>query len=285
MSLQKLHESLPRLLLKQNASPRKRPPRLRGSLPKKRLKPRALKPSVSKQNALEWERLEAERLEAERMEAERIAAGRAEAQRAAAEQAAVQAEEKRVKKERREAERLAAEQAAAEAEAARLEAEQRAAERLASEQAAAAERAEAQTVIEESWDGPEPSVAASFADIAEFAATSAPVETDTVEVVEELLPELPPEPELDSGVDTAALLRELASLGGFGDDEDSNNPPAPTPTMRPIKGSTANESSKKKEGPLRPLARKEGSIRPPPHAARSSSVRPVGRLLRVSTRS
>ncbi|MEO8328843.1 MAG: hypothetical protein ABI586_02450, partial [Candidatus Nanopelagicales bacterium] len=75
---------------------------------------------------------------------------------------------------------------------------------------------------------------------------SPPAELDDVEVVEVFEPEPPPEPE--PAVDTAALLRELASLGGFNDVA-----PEPTQTSKPVKSGRPSagpkeQDKKKKKG-------------------------------------
>jgi hypothetical protein len=204
---------------------------------------------------LEAERVEAERLAAEetaRLEAERLAAeeaarvaaeeeaARLEAERLAAEEAA------RLEAERVEAERLAAEEAArleaerlAFEEGARLEAERLAAERAEAESEAWAEywAREARVVEARSEHGQ--AAAAMLSDLHAVPIAEVPVQAE---------PEPEPEPVYESpepaemlepaGVgarasggmnemaDTAALLRELSSLG-LEDD------PAPAPSARP----------------------------------------------------
>jgi hypothetical protein len=61
------------------------------------------------------------------------------------------------------------------------------------------------------------------------------------EVVEILTPE--PSPDPGPSVDTAALLRELASLGGFNDDSGDSHQ-----TSTPVKSGGAKEQPKKKKG-------------------------------------
>ena len=227
--------------------------------------------------AEEAARLEAERVEAERLEAERIAAeeaARLEAERIAAEEAArleaerLAAEEAaRLEAERLEAERWAAEEAAR-VEAERIAAEEAArleAERWAAEEAARgdAERAEAET---EAWaeywarearatEMASTHGAAASALLSELSAD--PVEAEPVEeVVEDEAPAEEPPPvrepaavgaratSMHEMADTAALLRELSSLGL--DDE-----PAPPPTHRPASRTparTPTADKKKKRG-------------------------------------
>jgi len=88
-----------------------------------------------------------------------------------------------------------------------------------------------------------PSTAASFADLGnDPIPVSEPDEE--VEVVEDYGPEPPPSPE--HSVDTAALLRELASLGGFG-----NEAPDPTTVSSPVQsGPVTKDSDKKKRNRL-----------------------------------
>jgi hypothetical protein len=190
---------------------------------------------------------EAARQEAERAEAERLAAEeaeRAEAERLAAEEAA-RAETERLAAEQAEADRVAAEQAAEEsarAEFERLAAEQAEADRLAAEQAAEeAARAEAERLVAEGDEAavaeaePEqrPVDAATVASLLrDFNDSPADAPTDTVETIEEYIPDDPADdegaPSSPTGADpapayangsrsglseTAALLRELTSLG------------------------------------------------------------------------
>jgi hypothetical protein len=210
-------------------------------------------------------RLEAERLAAE--EAARLEAERVEAERLAAEEAA------RLEAERVEAERLAAEEAArleaeriAAEEAARLEAERLEAERLAAAEALRrdAERAEAET---EAWaeywarearaaEVASTHGAAASALLSELSADPVEAPAPVDEVVEDESPaEEPPVREpatvgaratsMNDMADTAALLRELSSLGV--DDE-----PAPPPTHRPAPARTTSRNpaaeKKKKRG-------------------------------------
>ena len=132
------------------------------------------------------------------------------------------------------------------AEAQRVEEERRAAERAAAEQAEAerlaAEAAAAEAVAEETWESADTSAAA-FADLnhnpLEVTVDEAEEEVTTVEVFD---PEPAPSPEL--GVDTAALLRELASLGSFDDDSGEQAPPPRTVKSKPA----TKEQPKKKKG-------------------------------------
>ena len=222
--------------------------------------------------AEEAERAESERLaaeearqEAERAEAERLAAE--EAERAAAEERA-EAERVAAEEARLEIERLAAEEAARQ-EAERLAAEEAArqeAERLAAEEAAAHAAAEeaARAAAEPDPDpdpDPEPEPVSAFevtALLRDLNDTPAPDTVETVEeyVSDEYVPEgrpmtpADPEPAYANGSraglsETAALLRELTSLGL--DDEPSPpapaNAPAPTRSVPPAK-----EQPKKRKG-------------------------------------
>ncbi|MDQ1711862.1 MAG: hypothetical protein QOE45_1312 [Frankiaceae bacterium] len=230
----------------------------------------------------EAERLEAERVAAEeaaRLEAERVAAeqaaaeeaARVEAERVAAEEAArveaerlaaEQAEAARLEAERLEAERVAAEEAAR-LEAERLAAEQAEALRLEAERVAAEEaaRLEAERVAaEHAAQTPEPqpepvsafdvaSMLRDFNDVPEQPA-------DTVESIEEFVPAdratgSDPAPAFANGSrsglsETAALLRELTSLGL----DDDPEPPARTANgAAPAKPAPpAKEQPKKRKG-------------------------------------
>jgi Domain of unknown function (DUF4388) len=225
------------------------------------------------------ERAEAEHLAAE--QAEQLAAEQAEAERVAAEeaeqQAAAYAEIERVAAEQAEAERLAAEEeerlaaeAAAQLAAAQSETDQSAAdeaERIEEEEAnqdaasakeeraarRKAERNAAEDAAREADDA-----AAATALLVELAATSQAeevVESDEVDqyadtsaatyeepAADDVEPEEVVEPWNEAGqADTAALLRELSSLG-IDDDE----PSAPTASQRPRpNGSEKNGSDKK----------------------------------------
>jgi hypothetical protein len=186
---------------------------------------------------------EAARAEAERIEAERIAAEQAEVERIEAERIA--AEEAAAEAARLEAERIAAEHA----EAQRLAAEQAESDRLAAEAVAAAEAAadaaiehDRQRIADEMAAAEAPTTAASFADLGSNPIEE-PAEPDAVEVevVEDYGPEPSPAPE--PSVDTAALLRELASLGGFGDQAADT-----TTVSAPVKsGPVTKDSDKKKK--------------------------------------
>ena len=127
-----------------------------------------------------------------------------------------------------EAERVAAEEAAAAIEA----------ERVAAEEAAAA--AERDRMAAELAAAEAPSTAASFADLSNI-----PIETqqpvDETEVVEDLAPERSPSP--GPSVDTAALLRELASLGGFAEETAEATAKAATVKSAPV----SKEADKKKK--------------------------------------
>jgi hypothetical protein len=214
---------------------------------------------------------EAARLEAARLEAERLAAEE-EAARLAAEEAA------RLEAERLEAERLAAEEAAR-LEAERVEAERLAAEeaaRIASEQEAArvaaeqeaarldAERAEAEA---EAWaeywareaqahEAKSEHGAAASALLAELHADPVEAEAPAEDVVEEA-PEEEPSPvrepatvgarasSMNEMADTAALLRELSSLGV---DDEPTPPPAPRhpgPARTPARAPAAEKKKKR----------------------------------------
>jgi len=217
---------------------------------------------------------EAARLEAERVEAERLAAeeaARLEAERLAAEEAArIAAEEEAVRlaaeeAARLEAERVEAERLAAE-EAARLAWEQEAA-RVAAEQEAArldAERAEAEA---EAWaeywareaqahEAKSEHGAAASALLAELHADPVEAEAPVEDVVEEVPDEEPPpvrEPatvgarasSMNEMADTAALLRELSSLGV---DDEPTPPPAPrhpAPARTPARTPAAEKKKKR----------------------------------------
>jgi hypothetical protein len=187
----------------------------------------AARAAAARLAAEEAERAEAVRLaseaaeEAARAEAERLAAEQAEADRVAAEQAAeesARAEFERLAAEQAEADRLAAEQAAEEA--ARAEAERLAGE---ADEAAVAEAEPEQRPVD----------AATVASLLrDFNDSPADALTDTVETIEEYIPDDPADdegaPSSPTGADpapayangsrsglseTAALLRELTSLG------------------------------------------------------------------------
>jgi hypothetical protein len=85
-----------------------------------------------------------------------------------------------------------------------------------------------------------PSVAESFADLGNDPAPS-PEPIETTEVVEVF--EREPAPSPGPSVDTAALLRELASLGGFGD----NLGDAPTTVSSPVTSSPVTKDTEKKK--------------------------------------
>jgi hypothetical protein len=130
-----------------------------------------------------------------------------------------------------------------------LAAEQAEADRLAAEAVAAAEAAadaaieEArQRLVEEMATAEAPSTASSFADLENIPIeTPEPEAVEDVEIVEDYGPEPPPSPA--SSVDTAALLRELASLGGFGEEA-----PDTTTVSSPVKsGPVTKDSDKKKK--------------------------------------
>ena len=232
--------------------------------------------------AEEAERLEAERLEAERLAAEetaRLEAERLEAERLAAEEAArIAAEEEAARLAAEEAARLAAEEAAR-LEAERVEAERLAAEeaarlaweqeaaRVAAEQEAArldAERAEAEA---EAWaeywareaqahEAKSEHGAAASALLAELHADPVEAEAPVEDVVEEVPDEEPPpvrEPatvgarasSMNEMADTAALLRELSSLGV---DDEPTPPPAPrhpAPARTPARTPAAEKKKKR----------------------------------------
>jgi hypothetical protein len=230
----------------------------------------------AEREAAEAERLAAE--EAARVEAERLAAEAAEAERLAAEEAAREqadreaAERAAEEAARAEAEREAAERVAAE-EAARVEAERLAAEaaeaaRVAAEEAArqeadrlaAEEAAEAEDTAAEPEPQPEPvnafEVTALLRDLNDIPAAETPDPADTVETIEEYVPEgrpltpADPEPAYANGSraglsETAALLRELTSLGL--DDEPSPPAPASAPSA-PRQAPAAKEQPKKRKG-------------------------------------
>jgi hypothetical protein len=221
--------------------------------------------------AEEAARLEAERVEAERVEAERLEAERVEAERVAAEEAA------RLEAERVEAERVAAE------ETARLEAERVEAERVAAEEAARLEavrlaaeeaaRLEAERVAVELAEAESEAWAEYWARQTRAADAAAEATSLLVSLAAEPLaeptpepePEVEPEPVADdnepaevrepaavggrgSGMydmaDTAALLRELSSLGV--EDDDSPSPPASPSAPRQVR--PAAPEKKKKRG-------------------------------------
>jgi hypothetical protein len=184
---------------------------------------------------LEVARLEAERLEAERAAAEeaaRIESARVEAERLAAEEAV-----------RIEAERLAAERLASE-EAARIEVERLEAERVAADAAMAADRARREAEAEaaallvelsqQQVQQPEPVAAEPDAPAAadDFFGSPPAAEPATLSVVTMSFAE---------ATDTAALLRELSSLGV--EDE-----PESTPAPRPARPGPAADPKKKKKG-------------------------------------
>ncbi len=188
----------------------------------------AKKRQADRRVAEEAARLEAERLAAAAAEAERLAAERREAERiaaaVAAEAARLAEEAERLEAERLEAERLAAEQLAAETAA--LEAERAAAEaaRLAAEFALDVTSAPVELVPELVPVVVEPESPGRFAE--EFAALTAL----PIEVVEDVGPEQPPAPapavpaaSVPGGLsETAALMRELSSLGLDDDAEPVN---------------------------------------------------------------
>jgi DNA segregation ATPase FtsK/SpoIIIE-like protein len=195
---------------------------------------RQAREEAERQAAEEVARLEAERLAAE--EAERIAAEQAAAEQAAAEEA------ERIAAEQAAAEQAAAEEAERQAaeEAARLEAE-----RIAEEEAKANSRAEraarrkAEKEAAAEAQRREDEAAAAAAMLAELNASEYAAEAE--EVVAE--PEPTPEPDVlepvgagaaymedPESADTAALLRELSSLGG--DEPRDNAPPAPPVRQR-----------------------------------------------------
>ena len=96
------------------------------------------------------------------------------------------------------------------------------------------------------WEADSPSTASTFADINDGPLESPAAEIDNIEVVEIFEPEPAPEP--GQVVDTAALLRELASLGGFND-----GPAEPTHTSKPVRSGKPNpgnkdQDKKKKKG-------------------------------------
>jgi hypothetical protein len=222
---------------------------------------------IAAEEAAEAERLaaeEAQRLAAE--EAQRLAAEE-EAQRLAAEEAArVAAEE--------EAARIAAEEAAqiaAELEAARLAAEQAAAEeaarkaeeeaaRVAAEQAAAAKaekaaRRKAEKEAAEAAARQADEAAAATAMLIELNATSpAPAPGAEESVATEPEPEPEPEPlapvaaDPPDFTDTAALLRELSSLGTEEEERPLAAPVAPRAVNRPTNGNGNDKKAKKKIG-------------------------------------
>jgi hypothetical protein len=221
---------------------------------------------------------EAARLEAERLEAERLAAE--EAARVAAEEEAARLEAERLEAERLAAEEAA--RVAAEEEAARLAAEEAA--RIAAEEEAArltAEVAEAESEAwSEYWQREADAVQAQSARGSEAAALLAELASAdlTAAVIQpepdpepEPQPEATPvvgyvaEPELEVDVeepaevrepaavgalamseytDTAALLRELSSLGVEDDDRPAPSAPAAPPRPRPVPA----QDKKKKRG-------------------------------------
>ena len=218
--------------------------------------------------AEEAARLEAERLEAERQEAERLAAeeaARLEAERQEAERLAAE-EAARLEAERQEAERLAAEEAAR-LEAERLAAEEAArleAERLEAQRSAAADEAwaeywarEAQAAEEASRRGA--AAAAALGELASSAdLTPAPApepqpepEPDPAYFIEQPQPAEVLEPAAVGAAgfggsemaDTAALLRELSSLGV---DDDTPPPPrTPSPPRQPRSAPAADKKKKR----------------------------------------
>jgi hypothetical protein len=200
--------------------------------------------------AEEAARLEAEaaaeqaRQEAEAAERERIAAEQAaERERAEAELAAEQARqeaEAAAERERAAAEEAARIEAEAAAERARIEAEE-AARVHAEEMAAEAER---QRLAAELAEAEAPTTAESFADLGNDP-VPAPEPLETAEVVEIVEREAAPSPE--PSVDTAALLRELASLGGFGESAGDSEPTVSSPVRSsPVTKDT--DKKKKKKG-------------------------------------
>ena len=212
---------------------------------------------------------EAERQEAARLEAERLAeeAARAEVERLAAEEAA------RAEAERQEAARLEAERLAAE-EAARLEADRLEAERLAAEEAARQEaaRLEAERLEADRLEAERLAAEEAARAEAERAAAAEPVDTLEVAslfrdlndvalpVVEEPAPEAdaaPDDPHVPDAApatngsraglsDTAALLRELTSLGL--DDEPEPASPARTAAQSAQRPAPPKEQPKKRKG-------------------------------------
>jgi hypothetical protein len=215
------------------------------------------------------EQAELERIAANQAELERIAAEEAEAERLAAEEAerlaAEEAAQFEAEAEQAEADRLAAEEAAqlaaaeAEAEAApvaeaeRFEAEQEIiATASGKEERAARRRAERQAAEDAANEADD--AAAATALLIELAATEAseeaPAEIAAATDDEPAEDATPAEPEAveeawdEAGqADTAALLRELSSLG-IDDDE----PSAPTATQRPRQQAPADKKQKKKIG-------------------------------------
>jgi hypothetical protein len=87
-----------------------------------------------------------------------------------------------------------------------------------------------------------PSTAASFADL-EHDPIAAAEQDEEVEVVEDYGPE--PSPGPGPSVDTAALLRELASLGGFGEDTSESTTVSSPVTSSPV---SKDSDKKKKKG-------------------------------------
>ncbi|MCZ3386490.1 MAG: hypothetical protein LH630_05900, partial [Actinomycetia bacterium] len=86
-----------------------------------------------------------------------------------------------------------------------------------------------------------PTIAEWFADLGNDPAP-APLPIETAEVIE--VHEREPAPSPGPSVDTAALLRELASLGGFGDDA----PAAPVTVSSPVTSrQVAKDGDKKKK--------------------------------------
>ncbi len=183
---------------------------------------------------LDNERAEAERVEAERVEAERVEAERVEAERREAERR----EAERVEAERAEAERAEAERREAELlEAERLAAEQREAELAAAEADRRARKAAARALLSEL--STEPAVGADEVDDVDDPPVDRPDSADAI-------PDRSRQPVAvgASGrefTDTAALLRELASLGG---DEPARPPTAPAP--RPPRQAAPAERRKKR---------------------------------------
>jgi hypothetical protein len=230
---------------------------------------------------VEAERVEAERVEAERVEAERVAAEdaarveaeeaeRAEAERVAAEQAANEeaarvaaedaAEAERVEAERAEADRVAAD------EAERLEAERVEAERIEAERIEAkrveAERAEVEqveVVAETNSDVSAFDVASMLRDLNDVPAIH-DEPADVIETIEEYVPDdrptgADPAPAFANGSraglsETAALLRELTSLG-LDDDPEQSSPAARTASAaaaQPKPAAPGKEQPKKRKG-------------------------------------
>jgi hypothetical protein len=104
----------------------------------------------------------------------------------------------------------------------------------------AEEAAERERQADELAAAESPSIAESFADLGNDP-VPAPEPIETTEVVEVLDRE--PGPDRGQSVDTAALLRELASLGGFGDGPSD----APTTTSSPVRSSPVTKDTEKKK--------------------------------------